>query len=268
MLKASSATVMPHRLPVAYAYFCLYTGLFALGLLCLGWTPFALVLQAVLPVKWGRWAGRRAITLVFRSFLWLLSSLGACRFDLAELDGLRDAGPLILAPNHPSLLDAVMVISRLPDVVCVMKAELMRNLFLGAGARLAGYIPNGQPFAMVKAACADLRDGSQLLLFPEGARTVRPPVNALLPAAGLIARRAQVPVQALIIETDSDYLTKGWPLFRCPSMPIHYRVRLGRRFAPPADAVRFAGELGAHLGAELARARWTPPYGVLPRPAQ
>lgn len=259
---------MSHRLPAAYAYLCLYTGLVALGLVCLAWLPVALVLQLMLPVRWGRWIGRRVITYVFRFYLWLLSSLGACHFELAELDGLRDAGPLILAPNHPCLLDAVMVISRLPDMACVMKDGLMRNIFLGAGARLARYIPNGRPFAMVKAACADLRNGSQLLLFPEGTRTVRPPVNPLLPAVGLIARRAQVPVQALIIETDSAFLTKGWPLFRCPPMPIHYRVRLGRRFVPPEDAARFAGELGSHLAIELARARWAPPYQSLPRPTE
>ncbi len=267
MLKASSAAIVPHRLPAAYAYFCLYTGLFALGLVCLGWLPFALVLHAILPAGAGRRVGRRFITYVFRSYLWLLSVLGACRFDLAELDGLRDDKPLILAPNHPCLLDAVMVISRLPDVACVMKDELMRNIFLGVGARLARYIPNGHPLAMVKAACADLRNGSQLLLFPEGTRTVQPPINPLLPAAGLIARRARVPVQALIIETDSAYLTKGWPLFRCPPMPIHYRVRLGRRFDPPADAGHFASELRTHLAAELARARWTPPYDERPNPA-
>ena len=39
----------------------------------------------------------------------------------------------------------------------------------------------------------------------------------------LIAHRAQVPMQTILIETDSAYLSKGWPLFRKPPMPIHYR---------------------------------------------
>ncbi len=250
------------RLPVLYEYFCLYTGLGALGLLCLSWLPFAVVLHLILPEAQGRRLGRRVITLVFRLYLNILSLLGACRFDLSELDRLRDAGPLILAPNHPCLLDAVMVISRLPDVACIMKASLLRNIFLGGGARLARYIPNGRPLEMVYASCEALRAGSQLLIFPEGTRTVRPPVNPIMPSAALIARRAKVPVQAIIIETDSDYLSKGWQLFRRPPMPIHYRVRLGRRFDPPRDATAFGAELERYFAEELAQARHTPPFAA------
>jgi 1-acyl-sn-glycerol-3-phosphate acyltransferase len=255
------------RLPVLYEYVCLYVGLGTLGLLCLSWLPFAVVLHVVLPEAQGRSVGRRAIMLVFRLYLKILSLLGACRFDLSELDQLRDAGPLILAPNHPCLLDAVMVISRLPDVACIMKASLLRNIFLGGGARLARYIPNGRPLEMVYAACEALRAGSQLLIFPEGTRTVRPPVNPIMPSAALIARRAKVPVQTIIIETDSDYLSKGWPLFRRPPMPIHYRVRLGRRFEAPRDAAAFAVELEQYFAEELARARYTPPFAAAAQPA-
>jgi 1-acyl-sn-glycerol-3-phosphate acyltransferase len=251
---------MSRRLPALYEYVCLYVGLGTLGLLCLSWLPFAVVLHAVLPETAGRRFGRRVITAVFRFYLKVLSALGACRFDLSELDRLRDAGPLILAPNHPCLLDAVMVISRLPDVACIMKASLLRNIFLGGGARLARYIPNGRPLEMVYASCDALRAGSQLLIFPEGTRTVRPPVNPIMPSAALIARRAKVPVQTIIIETDSDYLSKGWPLFRRPPMPIHYRVRLGRRFEPPRDATAFGEELESYFAEELAHARYTPPF--------
>ncbi len=250
---------MARQFPRIYAGFCLYAGLGSLGLLCLAWLPFAVVLNVILPAQTGRPLGRHVITGVFRFYLQLLSLLGACRFDLSELDALRDAGPLVLAPNHPCLLDAVMVVSRLPNVACVMKATLMKNLFLGAGARLARYIPNAQPLTMVMAACDDLKRGGQLLLFPEGTRTVRQPLNPLLPSVALISRRARVPVQTLIIETDSAYLTKGWPLFRCPPMPIRYRVRLGRRFEPAKNTAGFIAELEAYFSTELARAEWTPP---------
>ena len=48
----------------------------------------------------------------------------------------------------------------------------MRNIFLGGGARLARYIRNDVGRGMVRDAVADLRDGNQLVLFPEGTRTV------------------------------------------------------------------------------------------------
>ena len=46
-------------------------------------------------------------------------------------------------------------------------------------------------------------------------------------------------MQVAIIEMDSPYLGKGWPLFRRPNLPITYRVRLGRRFDPPDDVNSF-----------------------------
>src|SRR6266446_2055001 len=88
------------------------------------------------------------------------------------------AGPLIIAPNHPSLLDAVMVLSRLPDVACVMKADLIDNPIYGASARFSDYIRNDGFMGAATQAIANLKGGSQLLLFPEGTRTTRLPTNS------------------------------------------------------------------------------------------
>jgi 1-acyl-sn-glycerol-3-phosphate acyltransferase len=142
-----------------------------------------------------------------------------------------------------------------------MKAELMRNVFLGSGSRLARYVRNASPRQMVKESVAHLHEGGVLLLFPEGTRTTRAPINPLVGSVGLIAKRAGVPVQTLVIETDSPFLSKGWPLFRRPTLPITYRVRLGRRFPPPRDAAAFMAELDAYYRSVLGDAlqsRWLP----------
>ena len=62
-----------------------------------------------------------------------------------------------------------------------------------------------------------------------------------------------MPVQTVWIETSSPYLSKGWTLFRKPSMPISYRVRLGKRFAPPENTHKFMAELEQYFGQELAQ---------------
>lgn len=238
-------------LRTVYEYLVLYYGLCLLGLLCLGWTLIATLLHPLLPRRWGETVGRRAIMTAFRFYLAAISITGTCRFDLSALDALRSQGPLIIAPNHPSLLDAVMVLSRLPDVVCVMKAALLENIFLGGGARLARYLRNDALIRLIGKATASLREGAQLLIFPEGTRTTRAPVNAFKGAVAGIAKRAAVPVQTVFIETDSPFLSKGWPLFRKPAMPMHYRIRLGRRFDPPTDAQAFQRELQRYFDDEL-----------------
>ncbi len=41
---------------------------------------------------------------------------------------------LIIAPNHPSLIDVVLVASRLPRVTCIMKAEISGTTSFSAAA--------------------------------------------------------------------------------------------------------------------------------------
>ena len=108
---------------------------------------------------------------------------------------------------------------------------------------------------MLRAAGDSLHAGRHLLLFPEGTRTRQLPINALQRTVGVIARRANVPVQTLIIETNTAFLAKGWPLLRVPAMPMVYRVRLGRRFDPPADIEAFTAGLDAYFHQELVGAR-------------
>jgi 1-acyl-sn-glycerol-3-phosphate acyltransferase len=250
---------MLRSLKVIYEYFALYSSLTLLGLICLTWSVFALPLYFILPRRIGTAVGRRGIMSGFRLYAWSLSVTRTYLLDLRDIDSLRGGPPLILAPNHPSLIDALLILTRHPDIVCVMKSALMRNVFLGSGSRLARYVRNDSSRQMIKESVAHLREGGVLLLFPEGTRTTRSPINALVGSVGLIAKHANVPVQTLVIETDSPFLSKGWPLFRRPRLPITYRVRLGRRFDPPTDVPAFTAELDHYYTNELEDApqsRW------------
>lgn len=241
-------------LRIAYEYFAMGSSLALLGILCFSFSAFALPLYHVLPRRLGTRVGRSGIMVIFRLYSWSLTVTRSYRLDLTALDSLEGAPPVILAPNHPSLIDALLIIGRHPNIVCVMKAELMSNVFLGGGARLARYVKNGSPRQMIKESVGHLEEGGTLLLFPEGTRTTIAPINPLTASLGLIAKHAKVPVQTLIIESDSPYLSKGWPLFRRPTLPILYRARLGRRFAPPQDVGVFMRELDSYYRHELAGA--------------
>jgi 1-acyl-sn-glycerol-3-phosphate acyltransferase len=232
----------------------MYASLTLLGLICLTWTLLALPLYWVLPPQLGARVGRAGIMGGFALYVWSLRAMGAYKLDLSALDALRGGPSMILAPNHPQLIDALLIIARHPNIACVMKSELMRNVFLGAGSRLARYIRNDSPRQMIKEAVSQLHDGCIVLLFPEGTRSLVAPINPLKSSIGIIAKHAQVPVQTLLIETDSPYLSKGWPLFRRPTLPITYRVRLGKRFEPPADTNALLVELEHYFAAELAQA--------------
>jgi 1-acyl-sn-glycerol-3-phosphate acyltransferase len=236
----------------AYEYLATYGLLAILAAVIVVWTVPAVILLTPLPRSRRRAAARYTMMLGFRFFSWALTTAGAYQLDLAAIDSLRGGPPVILAPNHPSLIDAILFLTRHPDLTCILKPALMSNVFLGAGARLAGFIRSEPPRRMIREAVAELDRGGLVLLFPEGTRTTRAPINRLTGSAGVIARRARVPIQVAIIETDSRYLGKGWPMFKVPRLPIRYRVHLGQRLEPAGDAAEINRALERELTRELA----------------
>jgi 1-acyl-sn-glycerol-3-phosphate acyltransferase len=243
-----AATAVP-RLVRPLAWLGLQLQLLLLGAMSLSWNLAALLLYPLLPRALGLRLGRAMISWGYGVFWRIAACSGMLRLDARVLDALRDERGLIVVANHPSLLDALMLVARLPRSACIMKASLARNPLLGPGARLARYIRNDSAYGMIHRAVLDLRGGGQLVLFPEGTRTTRAPVNAFHPSFTLIAKRARVPIQAVFIDTDSPYLGKGWPLWKLPPLPIRFTVRMGRRFEPSADHQALRGEIEAYYAA-------------------
>jgi 1-acyl-sn-glycerol-3-phosphate acyltransferase len=229
------------RLP--YEYFVHYGGLVLFGLFFFVWSATATVLRPLFSRRRGSRLGQYTLMWMFRGYLGVLKASGIVKFDLGALDALRGEGALIIAPNHPSLLDAVLVVSRLPQVVCIMKSEICDNPILGGGARLSGYIRDDAPRVMIRAAAAAVRAGDQLLMFPEGTRTGQDNRYHFKGGFALIAKSSGVPVQTVFIETNSPFLGKGWPLWRKPEFPLIYRARLGRRYEVTGDVKPVIREL-------------------------
>ena len=241
-----------------YEYLVLYIGLLYFAIAGMAFTVLCAVLYLLLPRKVGVWFGRNAIGLLFRSYLAMLRATGLVKLDLSAFDNLRGEKGLIVAPNHPSLLDAVFVISRLPDIACIMKADIRDSLVLGGGARLAGYIRNDTAGNMVREAARELRSGQQLLVFPEGTRTRSEPVNAFKGGFALIAKQAGAPLQTVFIETDNPFLGKGWPILKKPPLPLVYRARLGERFEVSGSVKVFVSKFESYYRNEL-MAKHAPP---------
>jgi 1-acyl-sn-glycerol-3-phosphate acyltransferase len=224
-----------------------------LGVISLTWNFTAFLLKFVLRGSTARRVGRAGIAYGYRFYWACARASGLMRLEAESLDVLRDQpGGVIIAANHPSLLDALMIIARLPRSACVMKGALMRNPFLGAGAGLAGYVVNDSTRTMIRTSVERLHEGCQLVVFPEGTRSPAPgQIHCFSRSIALIAQRARVPIQAVVIETDSPYLGKGWPLWKLPPVPIVFRARLGERFAPGDDPEQLSARMEEYFRREL-----------------
>ena len=123
------------QLKSLYEYFVLYGGLLFFALLCLAWSLPAGILRHLMPRRTGERVGQYAIMVAFRIYLFVVRASGLVKCDLSALDALRGE-PLIITTNHPALIDVVLIGSRLPRMVCVLKANLLDNPMLGGGARM------------------------------------------------------------------------------------------------------------------------------------
>jgi 1-acyl-sn-glycerol-3-phosphate acyltransferase len=190
-----------------------------------------------------RFLGQKLIHKLFRFFLGYCRTFGLIELDARELTELRGCDGLIVVANHPCLLDAVLLVSQVPQAVCLMKGSLARNIIYSGTARLAGYIHNKSGLGLVKKCQERLNEGANLLVFPEGTRTVNGELMPFKMGFALAAVLTQAPIQTILITAESKCLGKGWPLFRKPAFPLRYSLRLGRRFhpAPGVDAKEIGG---------------------------
>jgi 1-acyl-sn-glycerol-3-phosphate acyltransferase len=197
---------------------------------------------------------RRAIRWLFDLWLRWFHATGVVEIVWRGFDEAFRPGTVYIA-NHPTLIDAPVLLARVPDAVCLFKPALVRNPAIGPAAIMAGY-PVGEPGVdLVREAAAQLAEGRSLLVFPEGTRT-QPgsPLGALRPGFALIAARAKAPVQLVLIRASPDLVPRGRPWWQPPkTLPGRIELSLDRRWEhePGRSAVALAEAVQTHLRARL-----------------
>jgi 1-acyl-sn-glycerol-3-phosphate acyltransferase len=211
--------------------------------------------------------------LIHRHFAFFHWWCAAARLVHVRYQGfpLRPPGGLVLAANHPALIDITCLLARVPEAVCIYKPAIRNNPVLGAAARRAGYLVADGGLDLVRAAADKVAAGHTLIVFPEGTRTS--PGLSLLPFKSgfvLIARRARVPIQLVSITTDSDVLTKGRAWWRLPRFPAHVNVTAGPLIPTDTEASTTAqsAAIEAWFRARIAHHRDQPRRYLNSRPLQ
>jgi 1-acyl-sn-glycerol-3-phosphate acyltransferase len=201
------------------------------------------LVMGVLLLPWRRQAaiqrlGQRWLKRGFTGYMHVLGGFGIVECEYSGFEKLQhQPGGYIVAPNHPAMWDVLFLLGKLDPMTCIFKASLLRNPLLVGGAMLAGLIPNAPAIRMVKRAVEVLSMGGRVLFFPEGTRTRKREgvLNPLQGSMGLVAKHSQVPVWPVLVQTDSDYLSKGWPLWRLPRRKTHLRMRVGEPLSCGVD---------------------------------
>ena len=136
------------------------------------------------------------------------------RFKGAE--ALRQSGPGLVVANHPTLLDVVMLISRLPQADCIVKKEVWDNFFLRGIVTCAGYLPNVDGPELIATAVEKVRQGRKLIIFPEGTRSLPTGLKPFTHGFAQIAVRAPCPLFPVLLTCRPPALFKGHGIFEVP----------------------------------------------------
>jgi 1-acyl-sn-glycerol-3-phosphate acyltransferase len=168
---------------------------------------------------------RKTISSAFRLFVSWLRVTGVIGSRFHDVEKLKNCHATLIIANHPTLLDTVFLMSLMPDVQCVIKHQLWENKFLGGVMRAAGYIRNdGDARNLLEQCRLSFDKGQNILIFPEGTRTVPGEKIKFQRGFANIAIYFSAPIQLVTIKCDPSTLAKGSPWYDIPSRQSFFDI--------------------------------------------
>ncbi len=158
---------------------------------------------------------RDSIRYLCRFYMHFARVAGLLSFTVSDRSQPPVTGHVIVA-NHPTLIDALIVMACVPDVCCIAKPGLARNIFTRMTLAQAGFLVSDDP-DLVEKACKRLHAGENVLIFPEGTRNTSDLELDFRRGAANLAVIADSPVLPVIIQCRPRMLQRGDKWYQLPS---------------------------------------------------
>lgn len=152
---------------------------------------------------------RRLVRTLFRFFVRLIRATGVMSVEIEGAERLSSERSRLVVANHPTLVDVVVLVSLLPDSVCIVKAELEQSIVFRSVLRGTGYLTNASPEVLLEECARALEDGSSVILFPEGTRSVPGEPLKFMRGAAQIALRCCHDLTPVVITCHPPVLMKN-----------------------------------------------------------
>jgi 1-acyl-sn-glycerol-3-phosphate acyltransferase len=194
------------------------------------WGGAVIFAWTVMPLVWlfgGRNDKSRILTcqrVIKRAFLIFHGYMRALTLLDARVSGViprrPNGGPVVMVVNHTTLVDVTAIMSHFPTVVTMAKASIADNFLVGRVLKMCGHVSTGRDgtaraTAMVRMA-ERLKQGFDVLIFPEGTRSPPGGLNPFHRGAFEIACRADVPLVLLRSRCEPSALTKDRAFWNQP----------------------------------------------------
>jgi 1-acyl-sn-glycerol-3-phosphate acyltransferase len=201
-------------------------GVFGLGALLLNGLAFPLLKIFIHSTKKRTTISKAWMHYLFRLFVGLMRALNTLSLEVKGAERLQRQGLLIVA-NHPSLIDAVLLISLIKQADCVVKSHLQHNWLTKATVVNTGYLCNDRGFELLQEAIFSMHSGNNVIVFPEGTRTLlATPGKSLQRGAAHLAVRGGVNITPIRIKCTPPTLLKGEPWYKVPIKRSHFVIEV------------------------------------------
>ena len=204
--------------------------LFGLGGLILALLVFPIINIVVADPDRREAIARGTVHRGWRLYIGTLRAMGVLSWECHGSELLRDDEGTIIVCNHPTLLDVVFLMSLLRNTQCVVKAGVWNNPFFRGVVRAANYIPNvGDPERLIRDCAGALRQGNNIVIFPEGSRTVPGEQRRISRGFAHAALLESAPIRLVTIDCSPVTLLKGQPWYHIPQKRPHWTIRIHER---------------------------------------
>jgi 1-acyl-sn-glycerol-3-phosphate acyltransferase len=211
------------------AWRLVFTGLafvsFGLGGLLLTLTVFPLINLLIGDREQRSAAAQWVVHQAFRLHVRYMSLFGVIGVRMEGVEKLAQDRGVLIVSNHPSLLDVVLLISTMKRAQCIVKYQIWRNPFMRGVVNAVGYIRNdGDPERLIEDCAAELGAGKNIVIFPEGSRSVPGEPMKLQRGVANIAIRSGAPIRIVTIRCAPPSLMKGQKWWEIPPVRSQFTI--------------------------------------------
>ncbi len=162
----------------------------------------------------------------FAIFLYEKTGILSIEVDKNTREIMKNIRGKVIVASHPSLLDIVILVSLIPNSICVAKTSLSKNILLSGIIRELYIINSVEPEKFKNDAKNALLEGFNLIIFPTGKRTKPNEELKIHKGAALAALHSGCDILPVRIETDKPFLGINQSILDVHDSRVNFKIEI------------------------------------------
>ncbi len=191
--------------------------LFSIGSIITAVFIFPILRLLPLTINKRKYLAQHFIYYALNVFTCSMEILGVLKITIKGIEKLPAQKSALIIANHPTLIDAILLMTLWKKSNCIVKQALWQNLFLRHIFKTTQYISNDtDPQQLLQQCHLALQNGDALLIFPEGTRTSPGKKLKFQRGAANIALKSKHNIIPVVILSQYQTLTKEQKWYQIP----------------------------------------------------